>query len=39
MSAGLSTTITIHFYPKVNEDINTVFPLLSETGMNKGFKT
>jgi hypothetical protein len=32
MSAGLSTTITITFTPQLNEDINTVFPILSETG-------
>ena len=32
MSAGLSTTITITFTPQLNEDINSVFPILSETG-------
>jgi len=32
MSAGLSTTITITFTPQLNQDINTVFPILSETG-------
>lgn len=32
MSAGLSTTITITFTPQLNEDIHTVFPILSETG-------
>ena len=32
MSAGLSTTITITFTPQLNEDINGVFPILSETG-------
>lgn len=32
MSAGLSTTITITFTPQLNEDIKTVFPILSETG-------
>ena len=32
MSAGLSTTITITFSPQLNEDINSVFPILSETG-------
>lgn len=32
MSAGLSTTITITFTPQLNEDINAVFPILSETG-------
>lgn len=32
MSAGLSTSITITFTPQLNEDINTVFPILSETG-------
>jgi hypothetical protein len=33
MSAGLSTTITITFTPQLNEDINSVFPILSETGL------
>ena len=32
MSAGLSTTITVTFTPQLNEDINSVFPILSETG-------
>ena len=32
MSAGLSTTITITFTPQLNQDINGVLPLLSETG-------
>jgi hypothetical protein len=32
MSAGLSTTITITFTPQLNMDINSVLPLLSETG-------
>ena len=32
MSAGLSTTITITFTPQINEDIKSVFPILSETG-------
>jgi hypothetical protein len=32
MSAGLSTNITITFTPQINEDINSVFPILSETG-------
>lgn len=32
MSAGLSTTITITFTPQLNEDIHSVFPILSETG-------
>ena len=32
MSAGLSTTITITFTPQLNEDINSFFPILSETG-------
>ena len=32
MSAGLSTTITITFTPQLNEDIDSVFPILSETG-------
>lgn len=32
MSAGLSTTITITFTPQLNEDINSVFPILSENG-------
>lgn len=32
MSAGLSTTITITFTPQLNQDINSVFPILSETG-------
>ena len=35
MSAGLSTTITITFTPQLNEDINSVFPILSETGRIK----
>ena len=33
MSAGLSTTITITFTPQLNEDINSFFPILSETGL------
>ena len=32
LSAGLSTTITITFTPQMNQDINGVLPLLSETG-------
>lgn len=32
MSAGLSTTITITFTPQLNQDINSSFPILSETG-------
>jgi hypothetical protein len=32
MSAGLSTNITITFTPQINEDINSVFPIQSETG-------
>jgi hypothetical protein len=32
MSAGLSTTITITFTPQLNQDIEGVLPLLSETG-------
>lgn len=32
MSAGLSTTITITFTPQLNTDINSSFPILSETG-------
>ena len=32
MSAGLTCPITITFNPKVNKDIVTVFPILSETG-------
>ena len=32
MSAGLSTTITITFTPQLNEDINSFFPILAETG-------
>lgn len=32
MSAGLSTTITITFTPQLNQDINSFFPILSETG-------
>lgn len=32
MSAGLSTTITITFTPQLNEDIHSVFPILSENG-------
>jgi hypothetical protein len=32
MSAGLSTTITVTFTPQLNEDINSFFPILSETG-------
>lgn len=35
MSAGLSTTITITFTPQLNEDINSFFPILSETGIIK----
>lgn len=31
MSAGLTCPITISFTPKVNKDIETVFPILSET--------
>ena len=33
MSAGLSTTITITFTPQLNTDINSVFPILAETGL------
>ena len=33
MSAGLSTTITITFTPQLNEDINSFFPILAETGI------
>ena len=32
MSAGLSTSITITFTPQLNQDITSVFPILSETG-------
>lgn len=32
MSAGLSTTITVTFTPQLNQDINSHFPILSETG-------
>ena len=32
MSAGLSTTISITFTPQLNKDINSYFPILSETG-------
>ena len=32
MSAGLSTTITITFTPQLNQDIDSFFPILSETG-------
>jgi hypothetical protein len=32
MSAGLSTTITVTFTPRLNMDINSHFPILSETG-------
>jgi hypothetical protein len=32
MSAGLSTTIQITFVPQLNQDINSVLPLLAETG-------
>ena len=32
MSAGLSTKITVTFTPQLNEDINSFFPILSETG-------
>lgn len=32
MSAGLSTTIQITFIPQLNQDINSVLPLLAETG-------
>jgi len=35
MSAGLSTTITITFTPQLNQDINSFFPILSETGTIK----
>ena len=35
MSAGLSTTITITFTPQLNQDINSFFPILSETGLIK----
>jgi hypothetical protein len=35
MSAGLSTTITITFTPQLNQDINSFFPILSETGIIK----
>ena len=33
MSAGLSTTIIITFSPQLNQDINSVFPILAETGL------
>jgi len=33
MSAGLSTTISITFTPQLNEDINSFFPILAETGL------
>jgi hypothetical protein len=33
MSAGLSTTIQITFTPQLNEDINSFFPILAETGL------
>ena len=33
MSAGLSTTITITFVTQLNEDINSFFPILAETGL------
>lgn len=32
MSAGLSTTITVTFTPRLNMDIKSTFPILSETG-------
>lgn len=32
MSAGLSTSITITFTPQLNQDIDSFFPILSETG-------
>ena len=32
MSAGLSTTIQITFVPQLNQDINSILPLLAETG-------
>jgi hypothetical protein len=32
MSAGLSTSITITFTPQLNQDIDSYFPILSETG-------
>lgn len=32
LSAGLSTNITITFYPHVNKDIVGVLPILAETG-------
>jgi hypothetical protein len=35
MSAGLSTTIQITFTPQLNVDINSYFPILSETGVIK----
>jgi len=33
MSAGLSTTIIITFTPQLNQDIDSVFPILAETGL------
>lgn len=33
MSAGLSTTIQITFTPQLNEDIDSFFPILAETGL------
>jgi len=33
MSAGLHTTIQITFTPQLNTDINSVFPILAETGL------
>ncbi len=32
MSAGMVCPITIRFTPQLNEDINDVFPILTETG-------
>ena len=32
MSAGMSCPIVIKFSPLVNEDIDDVFPILTETG-------
>ena len=33
MSAGLATNIVITFTPQLNQDINSTFPILSETGI------
>lgn len=32
MSAGMSCTMTIRFFPASNDDIEDVLPLLAETG-------